>query len=124
LRSRGGRSGGAEEKKRSERSCGIWEEESKGWRWPRIGSALELGDAWTDLQQEVARVAGQRRLQSREQSGARGRRERGFPKDLFVILENCKDLPVKKNLTIVLGLKQRCDQNENCTTFQTLQFLF
>jgi hypothetical protein len=59
-----------------------------------------------------------------EQSSARGGREREFLKDLFVILENCRDLQVKKNLTIVLGLKQRCDQNENCTTFQTLQLCF
>jgi hypothetical protein len=66
----------------------------------------------------------QRWLQSREQSGARGRRERGFPKDLFVILENCRDLLVKTNLTTVLGLKHKCDQNKSCTTFQTLQLCF
>jgi hypothetical protein len=59
-----------------------------------------------------------------KQSSARGGREREFLKDLFVILENCRDLPVKKNLTTVLGLKQRCDQNESCTTFQVLQLCF
>jgi hypothetical protein len=59
-----------------------------------------------------------------KQSSARGGREREFLKDLFVILENCRDLPVKKNLTTVLGLKQKCDQNESCTTFQTLQLCF
>jgi hypothetical protein len=40
-----------------------------------------------------------------------------FPEDLFVILENCRDLLVKTNLTTVLGLKHKCDQNESCTTF-------
>jgi hypothetical protein len=59
-----------------------------------------------------------------KQSSARGGREREFPEDLFVILENCRDLLVKKNLTTVLELKQKCDQNESCTTFQVLQFCF
>jgi hypothetical protein len=63
------------------------------------------------VQQEVARVAGQRRLQSREQSGARGGREREFPEDLFIILENYRDPLVKKNLTTVLEFKQKCGQN-------------
>jgi hypothetical protein len=58
------------------------------------------------------------------QSSARGGRERGLPEDLFVILENCRDLLVKKNFTTVLELKQKCDQNESCTTFQTLQLCF
>jgi hypothetical protein len=59
-----------------------------------------------------------------KQSRAKGRRERGFPKDLFVILENYRDLLVKTNLTTVLGLKHKCDQNESCTTFQALQLCF
>jgi hypothetical protein len=54
---------------------------------------------------------------SEEQSSARGGRQREFPEDLFVILENCRDLLVKTNLTTVLGLKHKCDQNESCTTF-------
>jgi hypothetical protein len=58
------------------------------------------------------------------QSSARGGREREFPEDLFVILENCRDLLVKKNLTTVLELKQKCDQNESCITFQVLQLCF
>jgi hypothetical protein len=69
------------------------------------------------MQQEVAMAPEQRRLQSKEQSGTRGGREREFLKDLFVILENYRDLLVKTNLTTVLGLKQKCDQNESCTTF-------
>jgi hypothetical protein len=56
-------------------------------------------------QQEVAMVARQRRLQSREQNSARGGREREFPEDLFVIFENYRDLLVKTNLTTVLELK-------------------
>jgi hypothetical protein len=79
-------------------------------------------------QQEVSTLAGQRRLQSREQSKNRAapkEEEKGdFPRDLFVILENCRDLSVKTILTTVLGLKQKCDQNESCTTFQTLQLCF
>jgi hypothetical protein len=59
-----------------------------------------------------------------KQSSARGGREREFPEDLFVILENYRDLWVKKTLTTVLELKQECDQNESCTTFQTLQLCF
>jgi hypothetical protein len=59
-----------------------------------------------------------------KQSSARGGREREFPEDLFVILENCRDLLVKKNLTTVLELKQKCDQNESCITFQVLQLCF
>jgi hypothetical protein len=39
-------------------------------------------NAHGNLQQEVARVAGQRRRQSRELSGARGGRERGFSQRL------------------------------------------
>jgi hypothetical protein len=54
----------------------------------------------------------------------RGGREREISEDLFVILENYRDLLVKKNLTTILGLKQRCDQNESCTTFQVLQLCF
>jgi hypothetical protein len=52
-----------------------------------------------------------------KQSSARGGRQREIPEDLFVILENCRDLLVKTNLTTVLGLKHKCDQNESCTTF-------
>jgi hypothetical protein len=90
-----------------------------------IGSALELGGAWTDLQQEVARATGTA-ADSRAgiQRSARGGREWGFPKDLFVILKNYRDLLVKTNLTTILGLKQKCDQNESCTTFQVLQLYF
>jgi hypothetical protein len=79
------------------------------------------------LQQEVARVgiSGSCRAETEQkQSRAKGRRERGFPKDLFVILENYRDLLVKTNLTTVLGLKHKCDQNESCTTFQALQLCF
>jgi hypothetical protein len=61
---------------------------------------------------------------SEEQSSARGGRERGFPKDWFVILEIYRDLLVKINLTTVLELKQKYDQNESCTTFQALQLCF
>jgi hypothetical protein len=49
--------------------------------WGNGGAAqlpAEEIKAHGNLQQEVARVARQRRLQSREQSGARGGRERGF----------------------------------------------
>jgi hypothetical protein len=42
---------------------------------------------------------------SEEQSSARGGRQREFPEDLFVILENCRDFLVKKNLTTILELK-------------------
>jgi hypothetical protein len=59
-----------------------------------------------------------------KQSSARGGRERESLKGLFVILENYRDLLVKINLTTVLGLKQKCDQNESCTTFQALQLCF
>jgi hypothetical protein len=31
---------------------------------------------------------------------------------------------VKINLTTVLGLKKKCDQNESCTTFQALQLCY
>jgi hypothetical protein len=79
-------------------------------------------------QQEVSTVAGRRRLQSREHSKNRAapkEEEKGdFPRDLFVILENCRDLSVKTILTAVLGLKQKCNQNESCTTFRTLQLCF
>jgi hypothetical protein len=59
-----------------------------------------------------------------KQSNARGGRKRGFPKDWFVILEIFRDLLVKTNLTTVLGLKYKCDQNKSCTTFRALQLCF
>jgi hypothetical protein len=73
----------------------------------------------------VARAAGTAAgCRAEKQSSARGGREREFLKDLFVILESCRDLLVKKNLTTVLELKQKCDQNKSCTTFQALQLFF
>jgi hypothetical protein len=69
------------------------------------------------LQQEVA-IGTAVSCRAVKQSSARGgRREREIPEDLFVILENYGDLLVKTNLTTVLGLKHKCDQNESCTTF-------
>jgi hypothetical protein len=59
-----------------------------------------------------------------KQSSARGGRKREFSEDLFVILEIYRDLLVKTNLTTVLRLKHKCDQNESCTTFQALQLCF
>jgi hypothetical protein len=89
------------------------------------------------LQQEVARVGNSGELQQQEvaigtavncravkQSSARGGRQREFSEDLFVILEIYRDLLVKTNLTTVLRLKHKCDQNESCTTFQALQSCF
>jgi hypothetical protein len=91
----------------------------------RIGSALALGRRVENLQQEVARaVSTAAGCRAEKQSSARGGREREIPKDLFVILENCRDLLIKKNLTTVLELKQKCGQNQSCTTFQALQFCF
>jgi hypothetical protein len=72
--------------------------------------------------QERSRTAANRSAD--KQSSARGGREREFPEDLFVILENCRDLLVKKNLTTILELKQKCDQNKSCTTFQALRLCF
>jgi hypothetical protein len=84
------------------------------------------------LQQEVARVGetavnrSSRRwqrwpnsggLQSRNRAAPEEEEEGDFPRDLFVILEIYRDLLVKTNLTTVLGLKHKCDQNESCTTF-------
>jgi hypothetical protein len=57
------------------------------------------------LQQEVAMMVGTAAAAEQKQSSARGGREREFPEDLFVILENYRDLLVKKNLTTVLELK-------------------
>jgi hypothetical protein len=61
---------------------------TRGWGG---GGAAQLPaeeiNAHGNLQQEVARVAGQRRLQSREQSGARGGRERGFSQGLVCTTE-------------------------------------
>jgi hypothetical protein len=72
----------------------------------RIGSALALGRRVENLQQEVARAVGTAAgCRAEKQSSARGGREREFPEDLFVILKNCRDLLVKKNLTTVLELK-------------------
>jgi hypothetical protein len=47
-----------------------------------IGSALELGGAWTDLQQEVARAVGTAAAAEQRAEGARGGRERGFSQGL------------------------------------------
>jgi hypothetical protein len=77
------------------------------------------------LQQEVAGTAVKRRAAECRNRGTPEEEEKGdFPKDWFVILEIYRDLLVKTNLTTVLGLKQRCDQNESCTTFQALQLCF
>jgi hypothetical protein len=57
------------------------------------------------LQQEVAMMVGTAVAAEQKQSSARGGREREFPEDLFVILENRRDPLVKTNLTTVLGLK-------------------
>jgi hypothetical protein len=76
------------------------------------------------LQQDVARMVSTAAAAEQKQSSARGGREREFPEDWFVILEIYRDLLVKKNLTNVLELKQKCDQNESCTTFQALQLCF
>jgi hypothetical protein len=59
-------------------------------------------DFW---QQEVAMMVGTAAAAEQKQSSTRGGREREFPEDLFVILENYRDLLVKKNLTTVLELK-------------------
>jgi hypothetical protein len=91
----------------------------------RIGSALALGRRVENLQQDLARAVGTAAgCRAEKQSSARGGREREFPEDLFVILENCRDLLVKKNLTTILELKQKCDQNKSCTTFQALRLCF
>jgi hypothetical protein len=64
-------------------------------------------------------------LQSRAIKGRRRRKRKGvFPQNLCTNLKKNKGLDVKKNLTTVLELKQNWDQNESCTTFQTLQLCF
>jgi hypothetical protein len=40
------------------------------------------------------------------------------------ISQTSRDSDVKPNFLIALGLKQKCDQNESCTTFQALQLCF
>jgi hypothetical protein len=60
-------------------------------------------------------------LQSRQTEERQRRKRKGIPQGLVLILENSRDPLVKKNLTIVLELKQKCDQNKSCTTFQALQ---
>jgi hypothetical protein len=90
-----------------------------------IGSALEMGRRveWCAARGgEGGRNSGGGRAE--KQSSVRGAREREFLKGLFVILENCRDPLVNKNLTTALEFKQKCDQNESCTTFQALQLCF
>jgi hypothetical protein len=94
-------------------------------RWRSSTAACEgIQDAWIFAAGggEGGGTAANRSAE--KQSSARGGREREFPEDLFVILENYRDLLVRKNLTTVLELKQKCGQNESCTTFQALQFCF
>jgi hypothetical protein len=76
-------------------------------------------------QQEVARTAVERRAAEHRNRGAPKEEGKGdFPRDLFVILENCRDLLVKISLITLLELKQKCGQNESCITFQVLQLCF
>jgi hypothetical protein len=109
--------------------CGVVEGEQRkreraGWR-DTGGEGAEGVAARGTWQQEVARAAGTAvGCRAEKQSSARGGREREFPEDLFVILENCKDLLVKKNLTTAVELKQKCGQNESSTTFQALYLCF
>jgi hypothetical protein len=91
----------------------------------RIGSALALGRHVENLAAGGGRAVGIAAGCRAESRAAPEEEEKGdFPRDLFVILENCRDLLVKKNLTTVLELKQKCGQNESCTTFQVPQLCF
>jgi hypothetical protein len=40
------------------------------------------------------------------------------------ISQTFRDSDVKPKFLTALGLKQKCDQNESCTTFQALQLCF
>jgi hypothetical protein len=60
------------------------------------------------LQQEVARTGKQRRTAVQRRAAPEEEEKGDFSRDLFVILENCRDLLVKNNLTTVLELKQKC----------------
>jgi hypothetical protein len=62
------------------------EKEPKGWQRVELGSRR-----WRGRPEQRAGC------RAEKQSSARGGREREFLEDLFVILENCRDLLVKKN---------------------------
>jgi hypothetical protein len=77
-----------------------------------------------ELQQQEVAIGTAVNCRAVKQTSARGERHLGFSEDLFVILETYRDPLVKQNLTTVLGLKHKCDQNESCTTFQALQLCY
>jgi hypothetical protein len=54
----------------------------------------------------------------------REEREMGFPKDLCVNLENCRDLFVKHKFPVTLKPERRNAQNESWRVFHTLQHCF
>jgi hypothetical protein len=65
----------------------------------RVGTCSRRWRGWS-----AQRWAAEQK-QSRNRAAPKEEEKGDFPRDLFVILENCRDLLVKKNLTTVLELK-------------------